>query len=141
MAFKPDVPASAVMTVALLVLGVAGGATSVSVLKWQSAKDARTTAMELTHGDPDRGERAWRQYACGACHAIQGVEEASGKVGPPLKGIGGRALLAGHEPNDPTHLIAWIQHPQAVEPGVGMPELGLSDGQARDLAAYLYTMK
>jgi cytochrome c1 len=35
----------------------------------------------------------------------------------------------------------WIQHPQQVAPGNGMPDLGISDIQARDISAYLYTLR
>ena len=138
---SPRLPSSAIMTLVLLVVGAIAGGASMTVQGLQSRRESQATAMELTGGDPDRGKTVWRSAGCGACHEIDGVDEASGKVGPPLKAIGSQALLAGRQPNDPSHLIAWVQHPQAVEPGVGMPELGLSDGQARDVAAYLYTLK
>jgi cytochrome c1 len=69
------------------------------------------------------------------------VDGADGQVGPALDKVARRAFLAGDQPNDPTHMIAWVQHPQAMRPGVGMPELGLGDQEARDLAAYLYTLR
>jgi cytochrome c len=31
--------------------------------------------------------------------------------------------------------------PQSIEPGTAMPNLGVSDGRARDIAAYLYTLR
>lgn len=40
--------------------------------------------------------------------------------------------------NTPGNLMHWIQHPQTVVPGNGMPELGVTEDQARDIAAYLY---
>ena len=30
---------------------------------------------------------------------------------------------------------------QAIEPGTAMPNLGVSEGQARSIAAYLYTLR
>jgi cytochrome c1 len=62
-------------------------------------------------------------------------------TGPPLAKIATRAFLAGRQPNDPAHMIAWVRRPQAVEQGVGMPNSGLSDQEARDVAVYLYTLR
>jgi len=37
-------------------------------------------------------------------------------------------------------MIRWIVIPQSMAPGNAMPNLGVSDGQARNIAAYLYTL-
>jgi cytochrome c len=92
-------------------------------------------------GDPDRGRQLIRQYGCGTCHEIPGVAGATGTVGPPLAKVAMRSFLAGHLGNTPANLIRWIQHPQREEPGVAMPEMGVTDTDARDLAAYLYTLR
>jgi len=42
--------------------------------------------------------------------------------------------------NDPDRLITWITVPQSIVPGNAMPNMGVTDGQARDIAAYLYTL-
>ena len=139
MAFRP--PGSLVLTFGLLAAGGLAGGGSLGVQRWQTQQQAERTAHELTGGDPRQGESAYKRFNCGACHAIRGVERADGRVGPALDKISGRAFLAGDQPNDPAHMIAWIQHPQAVRPGTGMPELGLGDQEARDIAAYLYTLK
>jgi cytochrome c1 len=78
---------------------------------------------------------------CAACHVIPGVRGADGKVGPPLTGIGSRIMIAGQVPNTPDNLIRWIRDPQAIEPGTAMPNLGVSEPTARDIAAYLYTLR
>ena len=44
-------------------------------------------------------------------------------------------------PNDPHHLVRWVMTPQEMKPGTAMPDLGLSEQQARDVAAYLYTLQ
>jgi cytochrome c1 len=75
--------------------------------------------------------------SCGACHEIPGVSEADGLVGPPLTHFAQRTMIAGFLPNTPDNLERWVQHPQAVAPGNAMPDLGLSDRDARDVAAYL----
>ena len=40
-----------------------------------------------------------------------------------------------------SHMVKWIQHPQAVDPKNVMPELGITDQEARDISAYLYTLR
>lgn len=66
---------------------------------------------------------------------------AVGAVGPPLPGVGRRTCVAGEVPNTPRFMVRWIENPQAIEPGTAMPNLGVSDAQARDIAAYLYTLR
>lgn len=92
-------------------------------------------------GVPARGAATITSSACGACHAIPGVGEANGLVGPPLDHFSRRTIIAGLLPNTPANLVKWIRYPQAVVPGNAMPDSGLTDAQARDVAAYLYTLK
>lgn len=98
-------------------------------------------ARRLTGGDPVRGRAAIRAYGCHTCHEIPGVPGAAGRVGPSLEGVAVRMILAGRLPNDPENLMAWIRHPQRVQPGTVMPEMGVSEEAARDIAAYLYTLR
>jgi cytochrome c1 len=62
-------------------------------------------------------------------------------VGPPLIQWSRRAYLAGRLPNTPSDLVHWIVAPQAIEPGTAMPMLGVSVEEARNIAAYLYTLR
>ena len=94
----------------------------------------------MTGGDVDHGREALRAYGCWTCHTIPGVHGASGVVGPPLTGLARRAFIAG-QPNSPDHLITWIRHPHAVRPATPMPELGVTERDGRDIAAYLYTLR
>ena len=99
-------------------------------------------AMALTHGgNAARGKELIRSYGCGSCHTIPGIEGARGLVGPPLFFMGRRTMIAGELPNSPENMVRWLQSPQSVEPGTAMPTLGLTDQQARDAAAYLYTLQ
>jgi cytochrome c len=98
-------------------------------------------AAALTGGDPSRGRALARSYGCGTCHTIPGVGGATGTFGPPLAGIALRSYLAGRLSNSPANLIRWIQHPRAVDPQTAMPELGVPDADARDLAAFLETLR
>jgi cytochrome c len=135
------IPASAVMTAGLLGLASVASVASLVVKGLQSQARAEGRATVLTGGDPTIGRKVFDARGCGACHAVFDDRRATGLVGPPLGKIATRAFLAGRQPNDPAHLIAWVQHPQAVEPGVGMPEVALSDLEARNIAAYLYTLR
>ena len=94
-----------------------------------------------TGGDPARGRAVIQQYGCGACHTIPGVGGARGLVGPPLLWFSRRTYIAGEVPNTPENLIRWVRSPSSIEPKTAMPTLGLSEQQARDVAAYLYTLR
>ena len=94
-----------------------------------------------TGGHPARGEQVIARYECGKCHMIPGIDGANGVVGPPLNFMARRSTLAGNFPNDPHHLVEWVRTPQEMKPGTAMPDLGLSEQQARDVAAYLYTLQ
>lgn len=92
-------------------------------------------------GSPQNGKLLLRQFSCGSCHSIPGVAGAKGKVGPPLDGIAGRVYLAGTLPNTPATMAAFIQSPQMADPRTAMPDMGVSEAHARDITAYLYTLK
>jgi len=87
--------------------------------------------------DIERGRLALTQYACQACHTIPGVTGPETFVGPPLKGLSQRKYVAGILPNSPDNLVRWIRAPQAVHAQSAMPDLGVSERDARDMAAYL----
>jgi cytochrome c2 len=99
----------------------------------------RSYAAAETGGDPRRGEAMFIQYGCGSCHALKNVREATGMVGPPLDGIALRVIIAGHLANNPANMQKWIRDPQHVSPGTAMPDLHVGEGDARDIAAFLYT--
>jgi putative membrane protein len=102
---------------------------------------SKPEAARLTGGNPDHGAIVIREYGCGSCHTIPGIRGADALVGPPLAGIGGRSYIAGVLTNSPDNLTRWIQHPPQVDPLTAMPDLGVSESDARDIAAYLYTRK
>lgn len=96
---------------------------------------------QVSGGDPARGQRLMAQYQCTACHAIPEVPGTPGNAGPPLDQFGLRSYIAGGIPNMPQQLTAWLDNPQAMKPGTAMPDLGVSPAEARDMAAYLYTLR
>ncbi len=88
-------------------------------------------------GDPGEGKKLMVSYGCGSCHVIPGIYQARGLVGPPLYFFGRRTMIAGELPNTPQNLVRWLRNPPGVEAGTAMPNLGLSQDQAQDIAAYL----
>jgi cytochrome c len=125
----------------LLALAIIGALAGLGREVLQKRHETGMQAVRLTGGDPDRGEAAIVRYGCGTCHQIPGIPAARGRVGPPLTGVGGRVYLAGELGNTPANMKLWIQHPQQVEPGTAMPDMGVTDRDARDIAAYLYTLQ
>jgi cytochrome c2 len=93
---------------------------------------------EVADASVDRGATAIQTYGCGSCHQISGIDGATGRVGPSLHGFSDRLYVAGSLPNTTANLVRWIRYPQAVYPGTVMPDLGVTDRDARDIAAYLY---
>lgn len=91
--------------------------------------------------DAERGRVLAENYGCTACHIIPGVGGPGGTVGPPLVVWSRRVYIAGEAPNTPEYLIKWLENPQSIEPGTAMPMLGVSPRDARDMAAYLYTIE
>jgi cytochrome c2 len=104
---------------------------------------ARNSAYEpqAPGGDAQRGRMALEQYECGVCHVIPGVRGARGSVGPPLAAYGANVYVAGKYPNTPEFLVRWIMDPPELAPETAMPALGVTEDQAHDIAAYLYTLR
>lgn len=96
-------------------------------------------APRVAGGDPVRGRALMAQYQCGACHAIPDVAAARGTAGPTLAEFWQRSYIAGQIPNLPEPLVAWIVNPPAMVPGTRMPVMGVSEADARHMAAALYT--
>jgi cytochrome c1 len=92
-------------------------------------------------GDPARGVETIQYAGCGSCHYIPGVAGAHGMVAAPLTWFSRRTFIAGEVPNTPENLVLWLRFPQAIEPHTAMPSAGLNDRQARDVAAFLYTLR
>lgn len=102
-----------------------------------SSQDAR---VEETGGNIARGEDLVRQNGCMACHSIPGMSSVHDGYGPDLDGFADRRLIGGSAENTPDVLIQFLMSPQSVIPGTGMPTLGLTEEEARDIATWLYTL-
>jgi len=92
-------------------------------------------------GNPAHGKALIAQYGCTSCHMIPGVDGARGEVGPSLDHVGTRQLIAEKVPNNLQNLMQYLQNPQMVDPQNSMPSLGVKPDEARDIAAYLQTLK
>lgn len=100
-----------------------------------------SAAISSAAADLERGKVALQQYGCVTCHVIPEVVAAIHPVGPSLQGIGARAYLAGIVPNTRENMIRWLRSPQAIDPASAMPDLSVSERDARDIAAFLDTLR
>ena len=96
------------------------------------------TAEALTGGDAGRAPTIFRRYGCSGCHTIPSIPGADGQVGAPLTDYSKRTYIAGVLENRSDNLVAWLVSPRRFSPKTAMPETGISDQEAKDLAAYLY---
>jgi cytochrome c2 len=103
--------------------------------------EAKKTARAITGGDPDRGQAAINTYGCASCHTIPGIRGANALVGPPLTQMGSRTYIAGILQNTPHNMVLWLKNPPAIEPKTAMPNMHVTETDARDIACYLYTLQ
>jgi cytochrome c len=99
------------------------------------------TGPAVDRGDANAGQVALAEYGCNSCHHIPGIRNADSLVAPPLNSWSQRNFIAGLLPNTQTDLERWIQNPQDVQPGNAMPNLGVTEIDARDMAAYLLSLR
>jgi cytochrome c2 len=134
-------PYSAKALIVLLAVAALCAPISLIVQDRQNTRARTLSAAWATGGDPTAGRNAYLSYHCDACHETDPAVTVAGRVGPSLKGLSKRSEIAGHLTNQPDVLVAWIHHPQSLAPGSGMPEQGLSEKDARDIAAWLLSSK
>jgi len=116
----------------------------VSALVLASLVPACNTRKAHSHvvagGDAERGRAAITKFGCGTCHIIPGIAGANGRVSHPLFGFANRGDIAQAAPNTADNLVRWIRKPTDILPRTKMPELGVSEQEAKDIATYLYTL-
>jgi mono/diheme cytochrome c family protein len=103
--------------------------------------EQRETAIALVGGNPDNARAHVLRYGCGGCHTIEGIPEAVGVAGPSLNGVARENWVAGIMPSTVDNLVGWIVNPQAYDPQTAMPRSGISEAEARDVAAYLLSIR
>ena len=92
-------------------------------------------------GDSENGEKLYGQLGCQGCHVIEPepfVEENNSynllnKHGSNLIGLGSKTT--------PEWLFNWLKNPAEYWPDTKMPNMRLSDEEAKDITAYLMSMK
>lgn len=113
--------------------------------RWQALRDTSCDAppdpAPAAPPDAARGKLALTQYGCHGCHRIDGVVGLDTDVGPPLHDFGRRLTLPGAQPHTPGHLVRWLRDPQQLHPRTAMPDLDVGERDARDIAAYLGTLR
>jgi cytochrome c len=113
----------------------------IAVIAMLAAGCGEQEAITAVPGDPKAGRTALERYQCGACHTIPGIRGANANVGPPLSEYGQRVYIAGKFPKEPALLAKWIQDAPALAPQTAMPNVGVTEADARDIAAYLYQLR
>jgi len=127
------------MSIFLIVAASVLGASAVAGGFAQSYRQqTENIARAMTAGDPARAPALIRRYGCAGCHTISGVPGGDGQVGGSLDDLRQRVYIAGVVTNAPDNLIQWIVAPQIFSPRTAMPATGISEAEARDVAAYLY---
>lgn len=92
-------------------------------------------------GDAVAGRAVAIRAGCTACHTFPGIDWPRGALGPKLEGFGDQGLIAGRLPNRPDILAAFVRNAPALVPGTAMPAMPITESEARDVAAYLYTLR
>jgi cytochrome c len=115
-----------------------GLASGILTYQIRDRKQRTEVAGSLARGDPARAPEIFRRYGCSGCHTIPGIAGADGEVGAPLVNMRERVYIAGVTNNNAEALVRWIVSPSTFDRKTAMPETGISEAEARDLAAYLY---
>ena len=102
---------------------------------WPPNEDGGFARMKSANAQ--RGRELLWSYGCASCHLIPGI--GRGRVGPPMETFAERQYVAGILVNVPANAVAWITNPKRFKPATVMPNLGVSERDAFDIAAYLYT--
>jgi cytochrome c oxidase subunit 2 len=90
---------------------------------WRQAQAQPTISAQA------RGQQAFMENRCNACHTVRGVTGES-RLGPDLTHVGSRLhIAAGTLPNGTASLAHWVAHVQEVKTGARMPSYGHLDAQ------------
>jgi cytochrome c2 len=126
-----------VIGVLIALVALAGVPYALRTQRWEK----ETRAQDLTGGNIARGQQAARELGCVACHIMPGIRGPRSRVGPPLEDFALRHFVAGAADNTPQNVQQFIRDPRSIAPRSAMPKLDVSEAQARDLAAYLFSQR
>lgn len=97
--------------------------------------------QRIPDGNAERGRALIADHGCATCHSIPGERGPLAHVGPPLTQFSRRTNIGGSLPNRPDVLVRFLMNAPRELPGTGMPDLDLSEAEARDIAALLYSFR
>jgi cytochrome c2 len=103
--------------------------------------DSTQAGHSVPGANAERGKSLIVAYGCSSCHVVPGIRDAHATVGPSLESFDRRMYVAGMLPNQLEPLMRWIMEPQKIIPGNAMPDMRVSPRDARDIAAFLYTLR
>ncbi|HKR62761.1 MAG TPA: cytochrome c [Thermoanaerobaculia bacterium] len=93
-------------------------------------------------GNAERGKQLVSQYGCNVCHVVPGIEGPRGMIGPSLEHVASRPRLSNDTfANTPENVARFVQTPVSLNPASSMPPLNIPPDDARDLTAYLMTLR
>jgi cytochrome c1 len=83
------------------------------------------------------------------CHATAAVAIQDGRPRrdrqeprrPSVERDGGSNVRGGSIVNTPENMESWIQHPRAINARTAMPDTGVTKIDARDITAYIHTLR
>lgn len=102
--------------------------------------DKTEPPRSIMGADAGRGLAVVERVGCAACHVIPGVRWPEGQAGPSLKGFADSPMIGGRFPNRPDVLVDWLIDAPSLSAETAMPAMPLTQAEARDVAAYLYTL-
>jgi mono/diheme cytochrome c family protein len=117
------------------------GTTGTVLLALSAGGCTQPKTLSRVAGNVEHGRLVVAASGCGSCHTIASIVGANGHVAAPLAGIANRTLIAGELVNSPENMLRWLRDPPAVDSTTAMPNVRLSDADARDVVAYLYTLR
>jgi len=82
--------------------------------------------VDWSRADSERGGELFRRSRCVTCHSVNG---RGGSLAPELAHVGAKVTR--------DWLNAWIRDPHRLQPDTLMPRFRFTDGEVRDLAAYV----
>jgi cytochrome c oxidase subunit 2 len=103
-----------------------------------AARESRPAPEPAPGSVEARGQELFSTSACIACHTVQGVPSAQGRVGPDLSHVGSRGTIAsGLFRNTQDTMRLWIADAPAMKPGALMPPIELPDQDLDAIVAFL----
>jgi cytochrome c len=96
--------------------------------------------QRMTGGDAAAGKHALITHDCHSCHEIPGIDGDKNLQGPALEHWAARTTIVKEWPNSPANLENWIRHSEQLRPGTTMKLMNVNEKDARDIAAYLFSL-